>query len=146
MMKKRLKEIHILIKEELEHAPNEESLSDDENNMYAEMQNLKESLEQLFGEYENEYKIINEDNIDEFRVKIDSNYHDSIKSTALNLIESNYSYILESNELNEDMLDDIAYRVCGNEDFNNYMDSLIMVEIEECAEENEIPKEEEEEL
>ena len=43
------------------------------------------------------------------------------------------------------MLNDIAYNVCGNEDFNNHMDSLIMREIEECARENDIQDYEEEE-
>lgn len=145
-MNERLKKIYYLIEKELNNAPGEELLSKEQNEMYAEMQNLKESLEELEKTTikDKELRIINEDNIDEFRDKLDSNYSDSIQSSALNLIESSYSYILESNEFTEEMLGEIAYRVCGNEDFNNYMDSLIMDEIEECARENEIQDYEEE--
>ena len=146
-MNERLKRIYYLIEKELNNAPGEELLSKEQNEMYAEMQNLKESLEELEKATVNdgELKIINEDNIDEFRDKIDINYSDSIKSSSLNLLETSYSYILESNRFNEDMLNDIAYNVCGNEDFNNHMDSLIMREIEECARENDIQDYEEEE-
>ena len=145
-MNERLKRIYYLIEKELNNAPGEKLLSKEQNEMYAEMQNLKESLEELEKTKVNdeELKIINEDNIDDFRDKIDSSYSDSIKSSALNLLETSYSYILESNRFNEEMLNDIAYNVCGNEDFNNHMDSLIMREIEECARENDIQDEEEE--
>ena len=39
------------------------------------------------------------------------------------------------------MLDEIAYDICGNEDFNNDMDSLIMRRIEECDRENKFQEE-----
>jgi len=143
MMKERIRLIHTLLKKELAEAPEEDSLTYDERDMYAEMQNLKESLEKVYNEIfaEDEIitnRIINEDNIDEYRDEINSTYHDSIKLTALNLLECSYSHILESNRFSEDMLDEIAYDVCGNEEFNNDMDSLIMRRIEECDRENKL--------
>jgi len=147
MMKERIRLIHTLLKKELAEAPEEDSLTYDERDMYAEMQNLKESLEKVYNEIfaEDEIitnRIINEDNIDEYRDEINSTYHDSIKLTALNLLECSYSHILESNRFSEDMLDEIAYDVCGNEEFNNDMDSLIMRRIEECDRENRFQEEE----
>ena len=147
MMKERIRLIHTLLKKELAEAPEDDRLTYDERDMYAEMQNLKESLEKvhskIFAEDEiRTNRIINEDNIDDYRDEINSTYHDSIKLTALNLLECSYSHILESNRFSEDMLDEIAYDVCGNEEFNNDMDSLIMRRIEECDRENKFQEEE----
>lgn len=147
MMKERIRLIHTLLKKELAEAPEDDRLTYDERDMYAEMQNLKESLEKVHSEIfaEDEIRtnrIINEDNIDDYRDEINSTYHDSIKLTALNLLECSYSHILESNKFSEDMLDEIAYDVCGNEEFNNDMDSLIMRRIEECDRENKFQEEE----
>lgn len=146
MMKERIRLMHTLLKKELAEAPEDDSLSYDEIDMYAEMQNLKESLEKVYSEIvaEDEIRtnrIINEDNIDDYRDEINSSYHDSIKLTTLNLLECSYSHILESNRFSEDMLDEIAYDVCGNEEFNNDMDSLIMRRIEECDRENKFEEE-----
>ena len=46
-MNERLKRIYYLIEKELNNAPGEELLSKEQNEMYAEMQNLKEILEEL---------------------------------------------------------------------------------------------------
>ena len=89
-------------------------------------------------------RIINEDNINDYREELESNFHDSIKSTVLNLIECGYSYLLESNKLTEDILDDITNKVTDDEQFNDYLDGLIMDEIKNCIEENELGEEENE--
>ena len=86
--------------------------------------------------------IINEKNIDEYREKLNGNYHDSIKSSVLNLIETGYSYLLESNKLTENMVDDITIRITDDEQFNDYLDGLIMDEIQNCINENELGEEE----
>ena len=57
MSRDNLIKIYNLINDELETAPNEEQLSDKENEMYADMQNLKESLGEYFVD-----KIIEEQN------------------------------------------------------------------------------------
>ena len=146
MIKERIRLMYTLLKKELAEAPEDDSLTYDEIDMYAEMQNLKESLEKVHSEIITEdeirtNRIINENNIDDYRDEINSTYHDSIKLTTLNLLESSYSHILESNRFSEDMLDEIAYEICGNEDFNNDMDSLIMRRIEECDRENKFEEE-----
>ena len=82
-------------------------------------------------------RIINEDNINDYREELESNFHDSIKSTVLNLIECGYSYLLESNKLTEDILDDITNKVTDDEQFNDYLDGFIIDEIKNCIEENE---------
>lgn len=89
-------------------------------------------------------RIINEDNINDYREELESNFHDSIKSTVLNLIECGYSYLLESNKLTEDILDDITNKVTDDEQFNDYLDGFIMDEIKNCIEENELGEEENE--
>lgn len=139
-MNERIKNIWYLIEKELNQAPSEELLSDEQNEMYAEMQNLKESFENVYGKPNDKDKgdyIINEDNIDDYRYTIDrSSYYDCIKMTALDLIECSYSYILESNRFSETMLENIASEVCENEEFNNYIDSQIMQKIDESIFEN----------
>ena len=75
---------------------------------------------------------------------MESNFHDSIKSTVLNLIECGYSYLLESNKLTEDILDDITNKVTDDEQFNDYLDGFIIDEIKNCIEENELGEEENE--
>ena len=82
--------------------------------------------------------IINNKNINEYRENFECNYHDSIKSTVLNLIEVSHEELLESNKFTEDMLDDITYAVRNDEEFNNYLDSLIEDEITECIKDNEL--------
>ena len=89
-------------------------------------------------------KIINENNIAKYREKLKSNYHDSIKSSVLNIIETGYSYLLESNKLTENMVDDITIRITDDEQFNDYLDGLIMEEIQNCINENELGEEENE--
>ncbi len=89
-------------------------------------------------------RIINEDNINDYREELESNFHDSIKSTVLNLIECGYSYLLESNKLTEDILDDITNKVTDDEQFNDYLDGFIIDEIKNCIEENELGEEENE--
>ena len=88
-------------------------------------------------------KIINAENIDEYRDKLESNYEDSVKATALNLIETGYSFLLESNKFSEDMLDNIATKVVEDDEFNDYIDRTIRDEIIACIEENEIENVEE---
>ena len=88
-------------------------------------------------------QIINTENIDEYRDKLESNYEDSIKATALNLIETGYSFLLESNKFSEDMLDNIATKVVEDDECNDYIDSTIRDEIIACIEENEIENVEE---
>lgn len=79
---------------------------------------------------------INKNNIENYREKLKSNYEDSIKSSILNFIEISHEELLERNNFTEEMLDDIAYAVRENEDFNNYLDSLIQYEIIECIKAN----------
>lgn len=88
-------------------------------------------------------EVINEDNIDEYRRKLKSNYHDSIKSSILNLIESGYSYLLENDKITKDMLDDMTSHITDDEEFNNYLDGMIIDEIENCIKEYQIEEEEE---
>lgn len=89
-------------------------------------------------------KIINEDNIYEYRQNLQGNFHNSIKSTVLNLIQKDYSYLLESNKFTEDMLYDITTRITDDEQLNDYLDEVIMNEIENCIDENELEEEENE--
>lgn len=87
-------------------------------------------------------EIINKENIDEYRKKMKGNFSDCIKSTVLNIIESGYSYLLEKDMFTEDMLDEITYIITDDEQFNDYLDSLAMDEIEKCIKENELEEEE----
>lgn len=89
--------------------------------------------------------IINENNIDEYRDNIESNYQDSIKLTLLNIIETAHPNLLENNQITESMLDEISNKIAEDEEFNDYVDSLIHNEIEQYKETNNIEIEEEEE-
>lgn len=89
--------------------------------------------------------IINEENIDEYRENINSNYQDSIKLTLLNILETAHPILLQNNQITESMLDEISNKIAEDEEFNDYVDSLIHNEIEQYKEDNNIEEDEEEE-
>lgn len=89
-------------------------------------------------------QIINKDNIYEYREKLEGNFHNSIKSSILNFIENNFSYLLKSNKLTEDMLDDMTTKITDDEQLNDYLDGFIIDEIQNCINENELGDDEEE--
>lgn len=89
--------------------------------------------------------IINESNIDEYRDSIDSNYQDSIKLSLLNILEAAHPQLLENNQITESMLDDISTKISEDEEFNDYIDSLIHDEIDQYIDANNIEEEEEDE-
>lgn len=89
-------------------------------------------------------QIINEDNIYEYRKNLEGNFHNSIKSSILNFIENDFSYLLKSNKLTEDMLDDITTKITDDEQLNDYLDGFMIDEIQNYIDENELGDEEEE--
>lgn len=89
--------------------------------------------------------IINEENIDEYRENINSSYEDSIKLTLLNILETAHLTLLQNNQITESMLDEISNKIAEDEEFNDYVDSLIHNEIEQYKENNNIEEDEEEE-
>ena len=89
-------------------------------------------------------QIINEDNIYEYRKNLEGNFHNSIKSSILNFIENDFSYLLKSNKLTEDMLDDITTKITDDEQLNDYLDGLMIDEIQNYIKENELGDEEKE--
>lgn len=89
--------------------------------------------------------IINEENVDEYRENINSNYQDSIKLTLLNILETAHPILLQNNQITESMLDEISNKIAEDEEFNDYVDSLIHNEIEQYKEDNNIEEDEEEE-
>lgn len=109
----------------------------------------KYPIEYFFKEYINGEciieNIINEENIDEYRENINSNYYDSIKVTLLNILEAAHPTLLQNNQVTEAMLDEISNKIAEDEEFNDYVDSLIHNEIEQYKEDNNIEEDEEEE-
>lgn len=89
--------------------------------------------------------IINEENIDEYRENINSNYYDSIKVNLLNILEAAHPTLLQNNQITESMLDEISNKIAEDEEFNDYVDSLIHNEIEQYNKNNNIEEKEEEE-
>lgn len=89
-------------------------------------------------------QIISEDNIYEYRKNLEGNFHNSIKSSILNFIENDFSYLLKSNKLTEDMLDDITTKITDDEQLNDYLDGFMIDEIQNYIDENELGDEEEE--
>lgn len=89
-------------------------------------------------------QIISEDNIYEYRKNLEGNFHNSIKSSILNFIENDFSYLLKSNKLTEDMLDDITTKITDDEQLNDYLDGLMIDEIQNYIKENELGDEEKE--
>lgn len=85
-------------------------------------------------------KIINEENIDDYR---EGNLYEAVKSIFLNIIESIYPSILENNQLTEDKLDKMVIAVSDSEEVNDFIDNEILTQIDEFAKENNIEKEEE---
>lgn len=95
-------------------------------------------------EENNMSQIISEDNIYEYRKNLEGNFHNSIKSSILNFIENDFSYLLKSNKLTEDMLDDITTKITDDEQLNDYLDGLMIDEIQNYIKENELGDEEKE--
>ena len=89
-------------------------------------------------------QIISEDNIYEYRKNLEGNFHNSIKSSILNFIENDFSYLLKSNKLTEDMLDDITTKITDDEQLNDYLDGFMIDEIQNYIDENELGDEEKE--
>lgn len=85
-------------------------------------------------------KIINEENIDDYR---EGNLYEAVKSIFLNIIESIYPSILENNQLTEDKLDKMVIAVSDSDEVNDFIDNEILTQIDEFAKENNIEKEEE---
>lgn len=95
-------------------------------------------------EENNMSQIISEDNIYEYRKNLEGNFHNSIKSSILNFIENDFSYLLKSNKFTEDMLDDITTKITDDEQLNDYLDGLMIDEIQNYIKENELGDEEKE--
>lgn len=87
-------------------------------------------------------EIINEENIDEYREKLNVNFNNSIKELALNIIEAKYSYLLENNKFDDEMLDSISYEIRADDYFNDCLDNLLIEKIEDCIVENDLGEEE----
>lgn len=85
-------------------------------------------------------KIINEENIDDYR---DGNLYEAVKSIFLNIIESIYPSILENNQLTEDKLDKMVIAVSDSDEINDFIDNEIRTQIDKFAKENHIEEEEE---
>lgn len=85
--------------------------------------------------------IINNENIDKYRESINGNYYESVKSTLLNILEVAYSNMLQNNQITEEMLDNISNKIVEDEEFNDYIDSMINNGIEEYIKENELEEE-----
>lgn len=91
-------------------------------------------------------KIVNEDNIDDIRDKLNGNYYDAVKTTVLNLIEVSYENELVSNRIDINSIDKIVNKIVESDEFNDYIDSFIQDEIEKVFIEDEIIEQEENEL
>lgn len=91
-------------------------------------------------------KIVNEDNIDDIRDKLNGNYYDAVKTTVLNLIEVSYENELVSNRIDINSIDKIVNKIVESDEFNDYIDSFIQDEIEKVFIENEIIEQEENEV
>lgn len=89
--------------------------------------------------------IINENNINDYKNKINGNLRNTIKEMTLNRIEVAYKDLLENNKITEEMLDEIAYVITDDDDFFDYLDSTIYDEIRNYIKENELDEEEEKE-
>lgn len=89
--------------------------------------------------------VINEENIDKYREKLNVNLKNCIKELVLNFIESSYSYLLKNDKFNEEILDNLAYEIQADDHFNDTLDSMIIDKIEECIKENELEEDDEEE-
>lgn len=63
----------------------------------------------------------------------------------LNILEVAHPTLLQSNQITESMLDEISNKIAEDEEFNDYVDSLIHNEIEQYKETNNIEEEEDEE-
>ena len=132
MKKDGMSTIYKLISEKLENAPSEENASKQENDIYNEMQNLKEALREYLEIQKDNYdsEIINEDNINDYRDEIDGNINEVVKCYVLNLIETSYPEILKNNLLTKVKLEKIATKISDNEKFNDYLDGLMFEEID----------------
>lgn len=92
-----------------------------------------------------EEKIVNEANIEDIREELTNcNLQDAIKHSILNIIESSYSNIMESQSFTTEDLENISYRVSDNDELNSFIDSFIFEELDRYKKENEIEDEEEE--
>ena len=89
--------------------------------------------------------IINENNINDYKNKINGNLRNTIKEMTLNRIEVAYKDLLENNKITEEMLDERAYVITDDDDFFDYLDSTIYDEIRNYIKENELDEEEEKE-
>ena len=65
--------------------------------------------------------------------------------TLLNILETAHPILLQNNQITESMLDEISNKIAEDEEFNDYVDSLIHNEIEQYKEDNNIEDDEEEE-
>lgn len=91
-------------------------------------------------------KIVNEDNIDDIRDKLNGNYYDAVKTTVLNLIEVSYENELVSNRIDINSINKIVNKIVESDEFNDYIDSFIQDEIEKVFIEDEIIEQEDNEL
>lgn len=91
-------------------------------------------------------KIVNEDNIDDIRDKLNGNYYDAVKTTVLNLIEVSYENELISNRIDINSINKIVNKIVESDEFNDYIDSFIQDEIEKVFIEDEIIEQEDNEL
>ncbi len=92
-----------------------------------------------------EEKVVNESNIEDIREELPyCNLQDAVKHSILNIIETAYSKIMDSQQFTTEDLENISHRIGESEEVNNYIDSLIYQELDEFKSFNHIEDEEEE--
>lgn len=96
--------------------------------------------------FNDERRIINLENINEYRQKIKGNFYNSIKSQILQLIEFSHKELLENNNLTEEDLEDITNSVVDSDELDDYINRTIRDEINNYIKENELKDEEENEI
>lgn len=90
-------------------------------------------------------KVVNEANIEDIREELPAcNLQDAVKHSILNIIETAYSKIIESEQFTTEDLENISQRISDSEELNDYIDNLIYTELDEFKELNKIEEEEEE--
>ena len=91
-------------------------------------------------------EIINTNNFNEYKRKIKGNFQDIMRLYIIDIIETNYSYLIESIQLTVNILDEITESVADDDEMHNYINSVIIDTIQKSIKENELKEEEEEEI
>lgn len=83
-------------------------------------------------------KIVNEESIEEIRCEIEGNLQNAIKHVILNLLETSYTNILESNKFTKQDLETISDAISEDEELNNYIDGLVFEQLDNISNKNNI--------